>query len=97
MGVDRCIRRRIHGAAIAGLFVGWVLCSMSWAVAQEKERPAGQGGFGEASRGDVPEGTAEMMTPETDRGHPVGPGLAGPQPEHRRLVRQRRPIAGTSR
>ncbi len=23
-------------------------------------------GFGEAQRGDVPEGTAEMMTPETD-------------------------------
>ncbi len=74
MGVDRCIRRRIHGAAIAGLFVGWVLCSMSWAVAQEKERPAGQGGFGQASRGDVPEGTAEMMTPETDRG--IQSGLA---------------------
>src|SRR5205085_12503580 len=30
------------------------------------------GGFGEARRGDVPEGTLEMMTPETDRAIQAG-------------------------
>ena len=43
-------------------------------AAQEKERPAGAGGFDEKRRGDVPEGTAEMMTPETDRA--IQSGLA---------------------
>jgi hypothetical protein len=37
------------------------------AQAQEPDRPKATGGFGEARRGDVPEGTLEMMTPETDR------------------------------
>ena len=33
-------------------------------------------GFGEGRRGDVPEGTLEMMTAETDRAIQIGPGLA---------------------
>src|SRR5436309_11528077 len=37
------------------------------AIAQEPDRPKSVGAFGEGRRGDVPEGTLEMLTPETDR------------------------------
>ena len=46
-------------------------------------------GFGESRRGDVPEGTAEMMTARDRQGDQERPGLAGADPERRRLVRQR--------
>ena len=43
------------------------------ATAQDKGRTREAGrGFGETRRGDVPEGTAEMMTPETDRAIQTG-------------------------
>jgi Prenyltransferase and squalene oxidase repeat len=75
MGVDRDRWRGIRGAARCSVLAGMVALSVaSWATAQEKERPAGQGGFGESRRGDVPEGTAEMMTPETDRAIQTGLG-----------------------
>ena len=52
-----------------------LLALASPALARQKEAPAkgakgadpGPGAFREAKLGDVPEGTAEMMTPETDR------------------------------
>ncbi len=44
------------------------------AQAQEPDRSRAPGGFGEARRGDVPEGTAEMMTPAVD--HAIAAGLA---------------------
>jgi hypothetical protein len=37
------------------------------AGADEKSKTKSVGAFGESRRGDIPEGTAEMMTPETDR------------------------------
>ena len=72
---------------------GWRLCSWPAArrPAQEPARDQGKSveGFGEARRGDVPEGTLEMMTPETDEAIKNGSGLAGSHPERRRLLRQR--------
>jgi len=44
------------------------------AQAQEPDRPKTPGGFGEARRGDVPDGTLEMMTPAVDRA--IASGLA---------------------
>src|SRR5262249_9781761 len=41
-------------------------------VGKEKEADKSVGRFGEGRRGDVPEGTAEMMTPETDRAIQTG-------------------------
>ena len=42
-------------------------CGLAAAQQPAKERDKSVEGFGEARRGDVPEGTAEMMTPETDK------------------------------
>src|SRR3954451_378444 len=44
------------------------------AIAQEPDRPKSVGAFGEGRRGDLPEGTLEMMTPQTDRA--IHQGLA---------------------
>ena len=63
---------------------------------RRRSRPKSVGRFGEGRRGDVPEGTAEMMTPETDQAIQPGPGLAGPQPERRRLLTGAAPTAATS-
>ena len=54
-----------------------------------RSRPSRWAGSARAVAGDVPEGTAEMMTEETDKAIQSGLGLAGPQPERRRLLRQR--------
>jgi hypothetical protein len=43
-----------------------VIVASATARSQPPERPKATDGFGEARRGDVPAGTAEMMTPETD-------------------------------
>ena len=43
-----------------------VLCAAVAVAARAQEPRKSVKGFGEARRGDVPEGTAEMMTPETD-------------------------------
>jgi hypothetical protein len=53
-----------------------VLSLLSPAVAQQPPRESEKSveGFGEARRGDVPDGTAEMMTPETDQA--IKKGLA---------------------
>ena len=45
----------------------WLLATSSPAQEDPKEPAKSVGRFGEGRRGDVPEGTAEMMTPETDR------------------------------
>ena len=47
------------------------------------------GAFGESRRGDVPEGTLEMITPETDRAIQNGLAWLAQSAECRRLVRQR--------
>ena len=53
-----------------------VLAGSGAAVAQQpaREQEKSVEGFGESRRGDVPEGTAEMMTPETDKA--IKKGLA---------------------
>jgi hypothetical protein len=75
MGVDRRNPWRIPGIASCVLMtMAMVLGNAGPASAQEKERPRESGGFGEGRRGDVPEGTAEMMTEETDKA--IRTGLA---------------------
>ncbi len=46
----------------------------AWGDEQDKGKPKSKsvGGFGESRRGDVPEGTLEMLTPETDRAIQTG-------------------------
>ncbi len=63
------------------------LLSPTWARAQEAPKPAatggdagkGQGGFGEPRRGDVPDGAADLVTPETDRAIESGLAWLGKQ------------------
>ena len=52
----------------ASVWLALVVMAGGWAAAQEPGRDQGKSaeGFGEARRGDVPEGTLEMMTPKTD-------------------------------
>ena len=63
-------------AAAAGLAALSAFLATAPASAQDagKEPPRSVGRFGEGRRGDVPEGTAEMMTEETDRA--IQSGLA---------------------
>src|SRR3954468_14035686 len=44
------------------------------AVADDKDKSKSVGAFGEGRRGDVPEGTLEMMTPDTDQAIQKGLG-----------------------
>jgi hypothetical protein len=76
MSLDRCIQWRDGRTSRAVVALALVICATPTAAAQEKEkdRPREPGGFADARRGDVPEGTAEMMTPETDRA--IQSGLA---------------------
>ncbi|MHB1559711.1 MAG: hypothetical protein ACYC61_19865, partial [Isosphaeraceae bacterium] len=62
--------------AAVGLAALATLLGPAPAAAQEtgKEPPKSVGRFGEGRRGDVPEGTAEMMTEDTDRA--IQSGLA---------------------
>ena len=60
------------------------------------EKPKSIGGFGEAPRGDVPEGTLELMTAETDKS--IRAGLAWLAQRRSRTARTGRGrIGGTSR
>ena len=70
-----------HSSPLRGLgpvaaSLALILWSGRLAVAQDttKEQSKSVSGFGEARRGDVPEGTAEMMTPAVDRA--IASGLA---------------------
>src|SRR5438067_1178245 len=65
-----CPRRTMSGL----LTLVVVLSGACLATAQEPDRPKAPGGFGEARRGDVPDGTLEMMTPAVDRA--IASGLA---------------------
>ncbi len=69
-------RRRVRAAARSAVLVLLVAGLSPTLTAQDKEkgRPREQGGFAEPRFGTVPEGTAEMMTPETDRA--IRAGLA---------------------
>src|SRR5438067_5856111 len=55
------------GVIAGGLAMLLGLCGPAAAQDAAKEPSKSVGGFGESRRGDVPEGTLEMLTPETDR------------------------------
>ncbi len=67
MAIDRPVRR--GPGDVASWFLAALLISGGFqdASAQEPKGPKAPSGFAEARRGDIPEGTLEMMTPETDR------------------------------
>jgi hypothetical protein len=70
-------RRVLHLGLIAGslaLAMGPGRPVRAQDAAKDKESEKSVGRFGEARRGDIPEGTLEMMTPETDRA--IRDGLA---------------------
>jgi hypothetical protein len=60
------VRVRALGAAALALAFLSMLCSLVAAQQPAPDQGKAVGGFGESRRGDVPEGTLEMMTPETD-------------------------------
>src|SRR5271156_5614584 len=66
MVVDRPGRARAHGSTWLLIALLLIACGTvaPRAEAQDHARPVE--GFGESHRGDIPEGTLEMMTPETD-------------------------------
>jgi hypothetical protein len=70
--------RRLHGISRLAVPLALVLGAgrLERALGQDaaKEPSKSVGGFGEARRGDVPDGTAEMMTPAVDRA--IAAGLA---------------------
>jgi hypothetical protein len=62
---------------LKSLAIGFALaCALAWlgaGGARAQDAPKGEIGFGDARKGDVPEGAAEMLTPETD--HAIERGL----------------------
>jgi hypothetical protein len=74
MGFDGRIRRRLRGAVRSASVLLLAACSTMSLSAQEKGRQREPGGFAEPRFGNVPEGTADMMTPETDKA--IRAGLA---------------------
>ncbi len=59
-------RARAHGSTSCWLALALVLSVAPVAPAQAPDQTKPVEGFGESRRGDVPDGTLEMMTPETD-------------------------------
>ena len=80
---------RIPGSLRRWLMPLAMFCATLAVAARAQEPPKSVKGFGEARRGDVPEGTAEMMTPRNRRGHLRRSGLAGSNSKRRRLIRRR--------
>jgi hypothetical protein len=66
MAVGRPGRSRMHGSAPCWIALPLLFGVMVSVRAQAPDPPKEVEGFGEARRGDVPEGTVEMMTPKTD-------------------------------
>jgi hypothetical protein len=66
MAVDRPSRSRARGSTPCWLALALALGAAPLAPAQAPDQAKSVEGFGEAKRGDVPEGTLEMMTPKTD-------------------------------
>src|SRR3954449_12383964 len=56
--------RRALTTLVAALAVS--ACGAGAAFADDKDKSKSVGAFGEGRRGDVPEGTLEMLTPDTD-------------------------------
>ncbi len=74
MDVERPDRRRTRDGAPCLLSALMLFSILAPAIGQDAERPKAPSGFADGRRGDVPEGTLEMMTPETDRA--IQSGLA---------------------
>ena len=72
MAVDRPHRSRVHHSTSSLLAIAVVLFASVAARAQAPDRAKAIEGFDESRRGDVPEGTLEMMTPETDKAITLG-------------------------
>lgn len=66
MVVDRASRSRASRSIGCWLLLALAPCVVTLAKAQTPDASRPAAGFGEARRGDVPEGTLEMMTPQTD-------------------------------
>jgi hypothetical protein len=66
MVVDRASRSTAHGSTWCWLVLALALSIAPLVRAQTLDQAKPVEGFGESRRGDVPEGTLEMMTPETD-------------------------------
>jgi hypothetical protein len=68
MTADRADRGGVRAGSSIRLVLAFLVIGGGVAVAQEPARDQAKSveGFGEARRGDVPEGTLEMMTPQTD-------------------------------
>jgi Prenyltransferase and squalene oxidase repeat len=66
MVIDRLGRSRARGSTCCGLALALVLGVAPLAPAQAPDQAKPVEGFGESRRGDVPDGTLEMMTPATD-------------------------------
>ncbi len=80
---------RAPGSVRRWLMPAAMFCATVAVAARAQEPPKSVKGFGEAQRGDVPEGTAEMMTPRNRRGHHQRSGMAGSDSERRWLIRRR--------
>src|SRR5205823_1980618 len=68
----RSVGPRVCGVLAGSLAMILGLCGPLGAQDAARAPSKSVGGFGEARRGDVPEGTLEMMTPETDRAIQAG-------------------------
>jgi hypothetical protein len=66
MSVDRPGRSRAFGLGFYSVALALLSLGGGLARAQTADQPKSVEGFGESRRGDVPEGTLEMMTPQTD-------------------------------
>jgi hypothetical protein len=66
MAVDRPDRSRAQLVSAAWLALALCFCVIAPVRAQAPEQTKPAEGFGESRRGDVPDGTLEMMTPATD-------------------------------
>jgi len=68
MAADRADSFCLRARSFTPFWLALAVMAGGRADAQEQARDQGKSveGFGEARRGDVPEGTLEMMTPKTD-------------------------------
>jgi hypothetical protein len=74
MSVVRPGRPRAHRSTCCWLALALIGSAAGQAWGQAADQPKPVEGFGESRRGDVPEGTLEMMTPQTDEA--IANGLA---------------------
>jgi hypothetical protein len=74
--LDRPVIGKWIGLALA---CGLAFAAPAVALAQQQQQPKIDSGFAETRRGDIPEGSAELITPETDRAITSGLGWLAKQ------------------